>query len=647
MNKNAAVMARPLFLCVFLILLTVLLVSGLMSQLNLLKPPFSLVALAASLFYFDKYFLELMIVLFFGVWLVNGGWFARILAYIFTSAFILSHMLQFIFIQRTGNFISRLAVDNINHVSLVINSKNITAAGITIAACVALPLFTETIFKQPVSKKTLNALLLLLSITGLLLFHDSRWLPDAVQEQRAAYFQANNMKHSPPMLALYIELFRSDGPEADLSFTRQEIQALQKFGFHYNPKSNYPLIRNSTPGKSVLFGSKTSNQTRPNIIVFFSEGISARATSVYSSEFHDLTPHLLDFSKESMVVQNYFNHTAATYRGLLGQLCSLYPKYGGLGGWHTNYNSLPKTDYFSLAQVFKNNGYETVFLDPHFKDYAYIDEMMRRLDFDRVLTAEDLLKNYLRNSPLALGTDLTIQTQPKEALSDGQIYTALIEFLKKRAEKTQSQPLFLAMYNLGTHAWTETGTDGKKYRDGANYSLNAIHSLDAAFGKFWEYYKTSSYARDTIVIFTSDHAHFQDESYVSAVLKSGQTGYQRIFIDRIPLIIHDPFKNLPKTFDAHNATSIDFTPTLIHYLDLSNPRNAFLGNSLFSEERKVYDHYGISSIGDDQFLIDNDQINTLENSKAYRDSIMLVWKFIRRCQQLEAENKIWDQHGSA
>lgn len=53
--------------------------------------------------------------------------------------------------------------------------------------------------------------------------------------------------------------------------------------------------------------------------------------------------------------------------------------------------------------------------------------------------------------------------------------------------------------------------------------------------------------------------------------------------------------------------------------------------------------YGFASIGDDQFLIDNHPINTLENSAAYRDSIMLVWKFIRRCQPLEAENKLWDR----
>mgnify|MGYP005671996979 CR=1 FL=1 len=120
--------------------------------------------------------------------------------------------------------------------------------------------------------------------------------------------------------------------------------------------------------------------------------------------------------------------------------------------------------------------------------------------------------------------------------------------------------------------------DGIKYGDGKNKSLNTIHNADKAFGEFWDYYRNSEYTKNTILIVTSDHCSYHEKSHVKAF---GGKDYQRIFVDKIPLMIFDPEKNLPSHFDASSASSLDLAPSLVHYMGLENAPNSFLGTSIF------------------------------------------------------------------
>lgn len=602
-----------------------ILLSRLLFILNLLKPRFSPITIIASIFFFDKYFIELIVTLLAGIWLINGRWFCRILAYILACGFIIISTFQYVVIQRTGNFFPHLALENIFHISLVINGPNVIALGGIVLTCVLFLLLTETLFKQPASGKFLVMISVLLSMAGLTLVSGNRWLPHEVLAQRAFYLEANDMKQFAPAAALYAELVRKKDAIIDLTFSKEELQELRKFGFSYNPNSRYPLMKYKTPSQKIPFELKTLGQGPPNVIVFFSEGLSNRALSVDNSNFPEITPNLVDFAKNSMVVQNYFNHTASTYRGLLGQLCSFYPA----SEWSDDSPNMRKTNYFSITQIFKHNHYQTIFLTPHFEDY-HLDKMMQHLGFDQVLSGKILLREFL--------ADL----KPSgNALSDHQLYNAVIELLKRRAREPQTdKPFFLAMYSLGTHAWLDSKVDGITYKNGRNNALNTIHNLDDAFGKFWQYYKNSPYADNTMVIFTADHAHFYDESYLQAIRSSAQTDYQRIFADRIPLIIHDPFRNLPKSYNAWNSTSVDFAPSLVHYLGFKNDQDPFLGGSIFLKERKFYNNGGIAAFSGCFFQITQDGIYPFTD--AQKGPLFLIKKFIRACQSLEAENRIWD-----
>src|SRR3546814_12301123 len=84
----------------------------------------------------------------------------------------------------------------------------------------------------------------------------------------------------------------------------------------------------------------------------------------------------------------------------------------------------------------------------------------------------------------------------------------------------------------------DVGEHGEKYGDGSNHSLNTIHNLDAQFGRFYRWFARSRYADNTLLISTSDHAHYPEPSYVQVARdeRTGDDGYDPYFVDRTPML---------------------------------------------------------------------------------------------------------------
>ena len=620
----------------YISLFTALVVLGFISQLDLNFSTLSAENMFSVLSLFDLFLVELSVMLVAGVWLLAGNVFIRVVLYIFSSLFITIYSLQFASFYQGREFISRLAVDNINHISLLINSDTINGLIILFIVCLILPILIEkktytNDYWKPGKIFGFSLFFICLAATT---YQSSRWLPESVIKQRSRYMQDFSLLHTAPVSALYTTLFLQDPlipTELEFSgFSPYERHVIENFGFQYNPASEYPLIKNSIYSEPVPFEKKHSIPEHPNIIVFFSEGFSARSAGIYGSRYSDITPHIDNFAKSSMVVENYYNHTAATYRGLHGQLCSLFPTYGGNEGWQTNYNDLPEVNYYCLNNIFDRNNYETIFLDAHIEHESQVDEMMVQLGFNRVITGGILSRKYLDNA----------KPQLKFALSDGQFLKGLVGFLKENEKSGETgKPFFMGLYNLGTHAFLKMSKDGKKYSGRDNPSLDTIHTFDSAFGLFWEYYKTSPYADNTIIIFTADHCHYPEKPFVEAF---DEPGYQKFFVDKIPLIIHDPTRVLPGTFDAKNSTSIDFTPSILHYLGFANHKNPFMGTSIFEQKSKRNDKYGLNSYGPDLFLIDNEKIHKRGSSQDHRIRFKIMNKYINLSKHLEVTDKLWD-----
>ena len=100
------------------------------------------------------------------------------------------------------------------------------------------------------------------------------------------------------------------------------------------------------------------------------------------------------------------------------------------------------------------------------------------------------------------------------------------------------------------------------------------------FGKFMEELEQSDMIEDTIVIFTADHCTYADSDFSKAF-----PDYLREHpeCDVMPLLIY--YQGMkPETINVNGRNSLDFTPTVLDYLDM-RIGNYFLGFTLFADNQ--------------------------------------------------------------
>ena len=584
---------------------------------------------------FDLFALEMIIFLLLFELLYRKHVSTRYFLYILFFIYIFVYLIQTKSIDEGGEYLSILAIENIDHLYLFINIKSIVYSVFIVLLFSLFVIFLE---KNHLKNNKINnkyIFTLIIVSTVLLVTNNNNWFFVKGDEYKVSFLDYESVKRSAPLFAIYQVLTetRKQSKMSAARFDKRELIQVEKIGFSYNPRSRYPLVKDTIYKFPPPFEEKPDSPSMPNVIVIFSEGVSARSIGAYGSAIPDITPEIDRFAQSSMIVHNYYNHTAATYRGLLGQLCSLFPIFGG-SGWETSSELLADTRYFSIAELMRKKGYETIFLDSHHKRHvSRVDEMIEQLGFTSVITGDELARRYLNSAEPAL----------RNAFSDQQFFKGLIGYLKERAaSNTSNESFFLGMYNFGTHAFLKRGGDVIEYGDGSNYVLNNFYSFDNSFGLFWNYFINSPYYKNTIVILTADHCHYPEKAFVKAF---NTPDYQGFFVDKIPLIIYDPTRRLPKEYDAQNTTSLDFAPSLAHYLELPNSQNPFLGSSIFEQRRDPAHTFGISFIGDqrDLFIIKDQKISRLDSNDKALPNGTLISKFIEVTQQLELDNRIWNR----
>jgi len=569
----------------------------------------------------------------------------RFVAYFVVLLYVGINLLQVISFGISSDFVTKLAMGNVEFVGLLVTFENVLIVGLAMLGLLLVPVLIirhlpgnqRQKSEQGVTTYPLgNAMVFALStiLLGVLLNNARYWMPEAVVDMRSTLLRANFLQRLKPV-DQFFRLFKNK-PVSELfpELSAQDVVELGKYGFVLNQDKRFPLLKEKIYQSPLPFVRE--QMQKPNVIVIFTEGFSARTSSVYSGENVGITPNLEDFSRRSMVVDNYYNHTAATYRGLHGGLCSLFPKYGALGGWLDSFEDIPKTNYKCLSDIFRNNGYRSYYFDPHFEDTSGLDEMMKQLKFDEVLNADQLLPDYLNNE----------QSIHTGWLSDHQMYRSLVGFLQQQqqvveVDQNNKKPFFLTLYSVETHAWVDVSDDGISFGKGKRNVLNTIHNMDDAFGYFWKYYQNSRYAENTLIVFTSDHSHYYSNPYLKLMKAVGADNYQKLFIGKIPMIIHDPLADLPPEYDARYASSIDFAPTLVHLLGLPNEKNAFLGSSIFDKGAKAYEDRGVAAYGENTYLINQEKIHTEQQSEQYHAQLDLLSRYIRYVQGLEIKNRIY------
>ena len=510
------------------------------------------------------------------------------------AAYLIIFLSECFYFGVSGEWISLLALDNINQVYLLVNVEYICIIIIGIAL---VTVYLIVVDGRKVCAGGANVAVASTVVSFLFLL--------IISTDLHTYAHIDAKKMTP--VASFIK---------NMYFLCSE-------SFFSQSVDGYPFMKDKVYQHDLPF--ETKSKKVPNVIIIFTEGTSARLVGAYNSKYHDVTPNIDAFSASSMRVDNYYNHTAATFRGTWGQLTSSYNLRGGYGqgGWNSTKDELKNRQFQSIPRML-NDTYTTTFFSPHVRSDTYTD-LLETLDFQKVYTRDEIAKNFL-------GDDCEIF---HDSLKDADMYKALISYLENYDSEN---PFFVSMYTFDTHLGVELPDGIQPYEmDGNTYeSVNSLHNLDAAFGAFWSWFIHSKYKDDTIIVFTADHAHYHDSNYVKLVEHDGD--YTRCFIDRIPLIVYDPIHGVPNEWDANDRTSLDLAPTICHLLGV-NKENSFLGKSLFEDNDAIV---SISAIGEDFFGI--------YNHKVYRDNEVdsVVRKefdsqkdYIHKFYMYESANKIF------
>jgi lipoteichoic acid synthase len=363
-----------------------------------------------------------------------------------------------------------------------------------------------------------------------------------------------------------------------------EYSTSQSKAINVNPLDLSQLKRDSV----YLKRNELLKYSDKNVLVIFSEGFSARWMHAYGGNHPDLTPNLNALYEESFAVDNYWNHTAATFRGLRGQLTSGFQR---LGGFHADGVGIAQMagdieagiNWLNPIRKLSKQGYKTYF---YLSQENNLNKMLKSVGFDSVYGRDYISATYIK------------KPVEKNVLTDEQLLQSTLESLAKKS--AEGERFFAAVYNFDTHNGLNSDIP---YGNGKNEVLNRIKKFDLLMGRFIEDFKKSSLHENTLLVFTSDHATFPD---IHARMADGSI--PNIFVDRIPLLIYQ--KNIqPKKFDAGGVTSIALMPTLFDILGLENYSNMMVGCSIFETcfgNRLV-------SIGDESWVISNGRPEPLSN----------------------------------
>lgn len=284
---------------------------------------------------------------------------------------------------------------------------------------------------------------------------------------------------------------------------------------------------------------------KPNIIIIFIEGVSE---SVIEDE-RSIMPNAKALKNDALFFENYFNHTAPTYKGIIGQLTSGYQR-----------NNLDRSGLTSVQSILKDEGYNTTFVnvEPNNKEFT---DYLFDLGFDSIVT------------------DDTKATGLADSITDKDAYDLLWKTINVQES---DQPFMIGIYTLGTHV-SFYSTD-EQYGSGDNAYLSKFYNSDYWFGEFFKKFKNSSFSENTVLIFTTDHATWEDNDYMANFKDS--LDKRGDFTDTIPFYIY--YNGVDgQAIDVKGRNSLGLAPTICDFLDIEHD-NYFLGESLFNNGADTY-----------------------------------------------------------
>lgn len=403
----------------------------------------------------------------------------------------------------------------------------------------------------------------------------------------------SSFKNTPERQVIKSFYTRYAGNEVVVSLPSELQKKLERFGLFYHPEQflvtehsqifdakdcGVGVVSSTKNGVCKPLLSSISPKKKPNLVVIFLESYSARLTGPYNSRFKEVTPGLnaMAADPDTTLFKNYYNASTPTITGIISALCSFLPPTG-----HNEIQNDRKLQSHRLQclpeMLKKYAGFTyTNYITAVDKEFAHKDGIFTSMGVDKVYGTKELA-SVIAGEPLSWG------------YSDHQLFPALARFMNNEAT---NQPFFMALSTVDTHPPFNLAKDEVPYGDGKQQVLNAFHTTDDAFLKFWQEFRSSTFASNTILVAVADHAIFP-----AALTKDlfPAEASSLTYYDENTLLMYVPDSVLPQVVTT-TASGIDFAPTLLHLYGV-NVTNTFEGHSIFADRGKYPNLVGMHELG--------------------------------------------------
>ena len=308
------------------------------------------------------------------------------------------------------------------------------------------------------------------------------------------------------------------------------------------------------------------NETKYNLVWIYAEAFER----IYLNQeiFPDLAPNLAQLEKESLSFSNVHQvwGTGWTIAGIASSQCGV-PLYA-VGRENNDLDQLPSflPKIKGVGNILAEDGYKNIFIQGSSKAFAGNDKFLESHGF-QMFSLENIDEKYKMPRNLS-----------RWGLNDDKT----LEFAKEKYKelKSENQPFSIMISTINTHSprgFVPPDFKKKKYKNGQNVTLNALHVSDYLISEFINEIKKLDTEKNTMIVISSDHLTMRN--MVSETLERHPDLRRNLFM------IHFPNKISPR-ISERNTSSLDEGVTVLNAMGYPLERFG-LGVSLFSNEKNL------------------------------------------------------------
>jgi arylsulfatase A-like enzyme len=309
-----------------------------------------------------------------------------------------------------------------------------------------------------------------------------------------------------------------------------------------------------------------TERTQPlNVVIVLLESARADATTLYTPAL-PTTPFLVDLARESLVVDDMY---AVMPRSSAARLATLSGQYPATGDMERTLGNAPgeRRPLTSLPRLLRSRGYTSAYYTPATLQFENDSYVIRSLDFDEVVSLENV-KVPANSHRIMFG------------LADQTILPNVEHWLDTRA--ADRRPFLLTLVsNVGHYPYDlPPGFERHAYasrNDLHQRYLNCVHYLDGYVHDVVTALRERNLLENTVLVVLGDHG---EEFYDHGTFVRGQTLFEESL--HIPMLIRLPQAANRTGRIAGLRQQIDVLPTIVDALGLELHDNVLPGRSILS-----------------------------------------------------------------